>query len=188
MTYSLLEGILSKWRYGKMAELIKDKEIILEIGCGEKASFLKSLAKDKSKKLIGIDPQINNQISEFNNLTLIKENLLDKINLSDNSVDCAIVAAVLEHLDYPQEIINEIYRILKPDGLMCLTAPSPLSKNILKFLAFLRLLNPKMIAEHKNYFDKSGLEKIVHQAGFNKTRHRYFQLGCNNFFITWKDF
>lgn len=187
MSFYLLEGLLSNWRQKKALQVVKDKKNILEIGCGQKASFLMFLSKDKDKELIGINPQIDDKIIKPDNLTLIKGSLIDKINLADNSVDCVVMLAVLEHLDYPQEIVNEVYRVLKPGGLICLTVPSHFAKNILRVLSFLRFINPQMLAEHKRYFNKDDLEKLVQQAGFDKTKHQYFQLGCNNFFVGYKD-
>lgn len=186
MSFYLLEGLLSNWRRKKAFKVVRDKKNILEIGCGKKAPFLMFLSKDKDKKLIGIDPQIDDKIIRPDNLILIKDNLVDKIDLADNSVDGVVMLAVLEHLDYPLEIINEVYRVLRPGGLICLTVPTPFAENILKFLSFLRFINPQMLAEHKRYFNKADLEKIAREAGFNKTKHQYFQLGCNNFFIGYK--
>lgn len=186
MSFYLLEGVLSKWRYIKVADITKERKAILEIGCGKKASFLRSLIDLPDKKLIGIEPQLNQKYLKFGNLTLIKKDLTDKINLPDNSVDCVIMLAVLEHLDYPQEIINEIYRILEPRGVICLTAPTFSAKKIIEFIGFLRLIDPQMVAQHKRYFNKNVLEDMTQQAGFNKTEHRYFQLGFNNFLIAYK--
>ena len=184
--FYLLEGVLSKWRYIIVSDIVKKRKAILEIGCGQKASFLRSLTNLSDKKLIGIEPRLNQKCLKLGNLTLIKEDLTDKINLTDNSVDCVIMLAVLEHLGYPQEIINEIYRILKPRGVMCLTAPTSSAKEIIELLGFLRLIDPQMVAQHKRYFNKNILEDMAQQAGFNKTEHRYFQLGLNNFFIAYK--
>ncbi len=186
MTY-LSEGILSKWRYKKIFKLVSNKKAILEIGCGPQAFFLRSLASQRNKKLIGIDPKLERNLSLPDNLTLIKEKIIDKINLANDSVDCVIMLAVLEHLDKPSQVLNEVYRILKPNGLLCLTTPTPLGKKIIEFLSFkLKLIDPAQVLEHKNYFNKNNLEKMAQKAGFTKTKHQYFQLGCNNFFVTYK--
>lgn len=187
MSFYLLEGLLSNWRQKKVFKAVNGKTNILEIGCGKEASFLRSLSKDKNKKLLGINPQLNDKIIKPDNLTLIEGNVFDKINLADNSVDCVIMLAVLEHLDYSQEIINEAYRILTPGGIICLTVPTHFAKNILRVLSFLRFIDPQMMAEHKRYFNRKDLESMAKQAGFVKTKHEYFQLGCNNFFVGYKN-
>ena len=41
----------------------------------------------------------------------------------DSYYDAVINTEVLEHVEYPQKVINEFYRILKPGGQLFLTAP-----------------------------------------------------------------
>jgi SAM-dependent methyltransferase len=41
----------------------------------------------------------------------------------DNSVDCVISVSVLEHVRYPQKVVAEIHRILKPGGIVYLNIP-----------------------------------------------------------------
>ncbi len=48
---------------------------------------------------------------------------LDSIPKPDNSYDVIINTQVLEHVEYPQKVINEFYRVLRPDGKIFLTAP-----------------------------------------------------------------
>lgn len=185
--FYLLEGVLSSWRYRKISKILINKKVILEIGCGPQAEFLRHLAKDKNKKIIGLDPKIKEELSESGNLTLIKKKIIDKINLNDNSIDAVIMLAVLEHLDEPRKIISEVYRILKSNGILCLTAPSFFGKKLIEFLSFkLKLIDPEQVLEHKNYFDKNSLEEMAQSAGFIKTKHRYFQFRGNNFFIAYK--
>lgn len=186
MKFYPLEGILAKWRYQKAWKIVKDKKNILEIGCGANASFLRSLAQLPNKKLIGLDPKLKKNIPQSKNIFLIKEKVFDRLNFEDNSFDCVIMLAVLEHLDKPGEIIEEIHRVLDPGGCLCLSAPTGFAKRILEFWALIKLLDPAHVAEHKNYFNKQGLEAMAQKAGFSKTRHQYFQLGCNNFFMAFK--
>ena len=46
-----------------------------------------------------------------------------KIDESDNKFDVILCTEVLEHIPYPLETIDEFYRLLKPGGLLLLTAP-----------------------------------------------------------------
>lgn len=41
----------------------------------------------------------------------------------DNSVDAVISESVLEHVKYPEAMVKEMHRILKPGGLLYVTAP-----------------------------------------------------------------
>lgn len=48
---------------------------------------------------------------------------INKITLKNHSVDVIISTEVLEHVPYPIDAINEMIRILKPNGTLVLTAP-----------------------------------------------------------------
>ncbi len=45
----------------------------------------------------------------------------EKIPLKNNTIDTVLCTQVLEHVPYPQKIIDEIYRVLKPNGICILT-------------------------------------------------------------------
>lgn len=46
-----------------------------------------------------------------------------KIPLESDTVDCALLTEVLEHVPNPTEVLTEIFRVLKPNGLLFLTVP-----------------------------------------------------------------
>jgi SAM-dependent methyltransferase len=48
---------------------------------------------------------------------------LDKIPKPNNSYNAIISTEVLEHVEYPQKVINEFYRVLKSRGQLFLTTP-----------------------------------------------------------------
>lgn len=41
----------------------------------------------------------------------------------DNSYDTIIATELLEHCAYPEEVLSEMYRVLKPDGILFFTVP-----------------------------------------------------------------
>jgi SAM-dependent methyltransferase len=43
--------------------------------------------------------------------------------VADNTVDCVVTFSVLEHVRYPQKVVGEIYRILKPGGVVYADVP-----------------------------------------------------------------
>ena len=55
----------------------------------------------------------------------IKHDVTQKMNLLDNSVDIYQSEDVFEHIEYEKvaDIFNEIYRVLKPNGLFRLSIP-----------------------------------------------------------------
>lgn len=49
---------------------------------------------------------------------------IEKINFDDNSFDLALLNEVLEHVPDDKQTLREIYRILKPGGLLILFSPN----------------------------------------------------------------
>ncbi|MEO5378023.1 MAG: class I SAM-dependent methyltransferase [Magnetococcus sp. DMHC-6] len=43
--------------------------------------------------------------------------------VTDNSVDCVLCVSLLEHVRYPQKVMKEIFRILKPGGILYINVP-----------------------------------------------------------------
>ena len=62
---------------------------------------------------------------QCNNNTNIQHNILNKMDLYDNSVDIYQSEDVFEHIEYNElyNVINEIYRVLKPGGLFRFSMP-----------------------------------------------------------------
>mgnify|MGYP001594596229 CR=1 FL=1 len=99
------------------------------------------------------------------------------------------IIAVIEHLDHPQKILNEAFRILKEGGKLILTTPTPLAKPILEFLSFkLRLVDKNEILGHKNYFWTKDVKKMLAESGFkeNGMNNYFFECYLNNLIIVQK--
>ena len=79
--------------------------------------------KLKRDKLCNI-PFIGLQLEPSNKYN-IQHNVLNKMDLYDNSVDIYQSEDVFEHIEYDKlcDVINEIYRVLKPGGLFRLSMP-----------------------------------------------------------------
>lgn len=99
----------------------KDKSI-LDIGCGY-GRTLDELYNLGYKNLIGIDfseGMIKRGKEQYPYLDLRVKNT-DSIDMPDNSVDCVILFAVLTCTikeNEQKKIIEEIYRVLKPGGIL----------------------------------------------------------------------
>lgn len=80
-------------------------------------------------------------------------------------------------------MLREIARVLKPNGILLLTAPSHLAKPVLEFLSYrLHLIDENEILDHKRYYNKRDLAESINQVSNLKIlQHRYFQCGMNNF-------
>lgn len=112
----------------KVADYLKDicvDKIVLDAGCGT-GKFL-NILEENSKKYIGIDIS-NKQLekakekSKKNNSSFICSNLTN-IDIEDNTVDLVISSWVLGtviDLDERARCLNELKRVLKPNGIIIL--------------------------------------------------------------------
>lgn len=146
-----LESLLQYLRINKIKKHIFKDAKILDIGCGYDGKLLKILEKYKIDGY-GVDLYVNP-----NNDRLKTNDLNKQLQFDNNTFDIITFLAVLEHLEN-NNIFNEIYRILKPNGKLLLTTPTIYSKPILELLAFkLKLIDTNEIKDHKHYYSKNEL-------------------------------
>lgn len=91
---------------------------ILDIGCGD--GPYKHLLNRKCK-YIGLDIE-NHENFDYKNKGILFFNGYD-IPLGNESVDYFICTEVLEHVEYPKKLVNDIYRVLKSGGEGIITVP-----------------------------------------------------------------
>lgn len=183
---SFLDKFLRWWRFKKVERLIPRNSIICDIGCGKDAYLLKKIF-EKINYGIGFDKNIEN--SKSSKLELKKLQVFENIPLEKESCDVLTMMAALEHLDYPQEVLKESFRLLKKGGKLIMTTPTPLAKPILEGLAFkLRLINKESIQDHKNYFWPKEIKKILLMSGFKEEniKNYFFEFHLNTLIIAQK--
>ncbi|SRR3989339_269120 len=141
---------------------------IIDIGCGFNASALSSL-KPYAENLTGVDIKVN---TELKGIKIIETNISNNLSfLSDSSADLIIMNSVLEHLDHPKKIIEEVHRILDRNGTAIINAPNWLGKYFLEFSAFRLGLSPtEEMNDHKMYYNKKDLWPLLVKAGFKPSR------------------
>lgn len=182
---SLLDRIIEDLRFNKINKYISKDCTLLDLGCGYNATLLKRYS-NSIKQGTGIDLSVNINLK---NVKLIKGRIDKKIKLPSNKFDIITSLAVIEHVDSPETMLKEAYRLLKKNGTLLITTPSKYNKPILEFLAFkLKTISKSEIEDHKRYYDKTSLRKELISSGFmqNKIKVKYFQLGLNIFAIAKK--
>src|SRR5207247_1462374 len=98
------------------------------------------------------------------------------------SFDVVTLLAVLEHLSHPRAMVEEIARVLRPGGQLVLTVPSHAAKPVLEFLAYrVGIVSEAEIRDHKCYYGRRSLYRLLENSGLRVDRHAYFQLGTNNY-------
>ena len=88
------------------------KGVVLDIGGGRKRGNFK---EPDSAAWIVLDVEKNSHphiLADAQN-----------IPLSSNTVDCVKCTELLEHVEYPERVLNEISRVLKHGGILILSTP-----------------------------------------------------------------
>lgn len=98
-------------------------ETLLDAGCSW--GYYARSYQDKAEKVFGIDP--NNEFikvaqKRYANITFINS-LLENTPFISKFFDVIILNDVIEHVRNEMGCLNEIFRILKPSGILIITTP-----------------------------------------------------------------
>lgn len=193
-----LEKWARLWRYQQSLPLIKhllrtkDQITLLDIGCGQAAQYYQYLKFHFPTDIykidyLGIDPLVKAQKHRANEVKVLAETYESFCQKTTTAFDLITAFAVLEHVNQPNKLIKMLAGLLKKDGYVLGTTPSHFSKPILEFLAHgLGIISAREIAEHKQYFNRRELSKLLHEVGKNSVTsgyHTYFEWGLNNLFV-----
>jgi ubiquinone/menaquinone biosynthesis C-methylase UbiE len=166
-------------RYQAVFNLLPSVEDrLLDLGCGD-GDFI-FMAKDRFSECYGVDvssmrvQKAKCRLKEMRNeekLHFCNCDIDDRLPFSDSFFDVATCIAVLEHAFNPPSTVEEIYRVLKPDGIFVIQVP-----NIAWLPARLQLLFGKLPTtggvysgadwEHLHNFTKSILCGLLEEKGF----------------------
>ena len=183
---SFLDKLFRRLRLGKIIRYIPNDSVVCDIGCGREAIFLKSISSF-IKQGIGLDGKIEDYTDSKFEFRRFK--IIDSLPIEKEKCDIVTMVAFLEHLDKPQLILGESFRILKKGGKLILTTPTPLAKSILEFLSFkLRLIDENEIRDHKNYFWPKDIQKMLEENGFEgkNIKSNYFEFFLNGLVVAKK--
>lgn len=160
-------------------------EKVLDIGSGK--GILCMTFSDIAKEIIGLEPdkdareiaELTKEYFEKNNIKFI-DGIAQKMPFENETFDLITSTSTLEHIEGTQNVIKEIFRVLKPGGYFYLNAPNylwfrephymlpmlPLMPKIfLKIIARTTNRNPKYI-NHIRYLTPRFLCKILKSEGF----------------------
>lgn len=153
----------------------------LDIGCGE--GFVLEEALKYGYKPYGLDIAGNlHQSLDRSNIQFFKGNIF-KANYPENHFSAIYMDSVLEHVDDPISILKEMYRILKPEGIIFTIVPNEDSlindtKNLLYTLMLQKSkygrIKPFVPPYHINGFNKKSLAYAIQSVGFNMIKLSQF--------------
>ena len=131
---------------------------MLDLGCGRGELLrgflscgLNGYGVDKSSIAKSICPDAKITLSDLGN---------ESLPYKDNSFDFVFSKSVLEHFYYPEEFVQEIYRILKPNGLVITMVPDWESGYKKTFYDDYTHRTPFTLASLRNIFIANGFNDV----------------------------
>ncbi|MFC1566982.1 class I SAM-dependent methyltransferase [bacterium] len=112
-------------RRNQLLKIIKKHHInnlsYADVGCGD-LYVTKKLAKITKSEIYAVDKSLNiDQKQTIHD----KITLLTNINqIANNGIDRIILLDVLEHIEDDKEFVNQLYKLLKNNGLLIITVPA----------------------------------------------------------------
>ena len=109
--------------YKEAAKLVSGT--VLEVGSGEGYGIME--LAPKADHYIAVDKyntDISDELKKENNITFIQAEVPPLKGIEDNSVDFVVTFQVIEHIDDDEMFLQEIHRVLKPEGKVILTTPN----------------------------------------------------------------
>lgn len=113
-------------RYAWCARLVEGKDV-LDIACGE--GYGSAMLARRANSVVGVDID-DNAVSharatypDIPGLRFVQGNAA-QIPMADNSVDVLVSFETIEHHDRHREMLSEIRRVLRPDGLLVMSSPN----------------------------------------------------------------
>ncbi len=143
-------------RYKKFGKL-------LDVGCAQGA-FL-SACSVFDFELYGIEPSKNTYLQALKiapDSTIYNCTLLET-QFPDDDFDVVTIFSTIEHLLKPKETMTEVYRILKPSGLVVIETPN-MDSCVSYFLG--KRWIPLSVPDHVTFFSKDILAEMLKDVGF----------------------
>lgn len=146
---------------------------VLDVGCGYDAQFLMHYANRFSYG-IGLDSGFNTTIQKLINIRFVCGDIRKTLFELDQSFDLITSINFIEHVANPLPLIKQMKRMLKPRGVIFLQTGTWLDKIFLETCIFkfnLAGQNGKdSLDEHKMYYNKKDLWKLIIDAGFRSSQ------------------
>ncbi len=140
--------------------------MLLDVGCAT-GIFLETMRETQRWQVKGVELSKNaSQIAREKNLDVIT-GTLEQANFSDGQFDVVTLWDVLEHLHDPAGSLNEIHRILKPNGIIVLRVPNKDSIDSQMFGPYWAGYDSP---RHLYVFNQQTLTKLLEISGFSLKR------------------
>ncbi|MFO7571611.1 MAG: class I SAM-dependent methyltransferase [Gaiellaceae bacterium] len=134
---------------------------VLDLGCRSGALTRHFL---EGNSVVGLDvDRAALAKAEALGIETVVANVEEPLPLADESFDAVVAGELLEHLRFPDELVAEIRRVLRPGGVLVGSVPNAF--NVQNRIRFLRGLPPERDRTHLHMFRPRDLEELLGSFG-----------------------
>lgn len=181
--FNFIDRVVARYRLSKVLKFVDKGDRVLDFGCGAR-SFLLDFIKNKIKFGVGMDYEVKN--GKKGNIEYYQYKFQGKLPFKKNSFNKIYLLAVLEHIE-PNKVemlFKEFNRVIKDNGKIVLTTPTPKSKKILEFLAYkLKIISKEEIRDHKKYYNKQSIDDLCQKTGLKMYLYKLFLASLNSYAV-----
>lgn len=147
-------------------------EKILDIGCGNARDIVHIL--EKGAQVIGVDISEGMVFEAQQELAklgfgdvLLKVGDATRLDFSDGEFDKVLCSEVIEHIPEADKALSEMWRVLKPGGLLVLSTPNPKSwYGFDRYIVWEKILRRKWNHPFDQWRSMRELVAMIERAGF----------------------
>lgn len=153
---------------------------VLDIGCGS-AAVAGYLAKSQSYVGIEVDPVMVAELQRNRpgHTFLGRDVDNEPIDLPPGQFDTILLIAVIEHLRRPEWVLGQVRDVLRPEGRVIITTPTPWGDTLLRWGGRLGLFTRAALDVHERVYSKADIEQLAASSGYMVPTLRRFEFGCN---------
>ena len=123
------KGGIGRWHWDKRDQLALNlvrstDRTLVDIGCGEGITLGKMHRLFPDRKVLGVDDLSENIDICRRHGCRVEQGDVYNLLLPSKSVDFVLFMEVIEHLEYPETAIQEIHRVLVPNGRLVIVFPN----------------------------------------------------------------
>lgn len=178
---TLFDAELSGWFKNETGELVEGfkilpDDIVLDAGCGD-TSFLSFCAKQgpeviftdiDAQCVIGMKKRLEGSPAKSVN-GLVSD--ASSLPLADASISKIVAMEIIEHVDDPAALLNELVRVGVPGAQYLITAPDPVAETLQKELAPAEYFKKP---HHIRIIERKEFEQWVTDAGLVIEQKKYY--------------
>ncbi|MFC2042745.1 class I SAM-dependent methyltransferase [Chloroflexota bacterium] len=156
---------------------------VLDLGCGV-SSIPKYLQPDSKYVGVEINPNFNKWLKHnYPRHTFYQWDLETDKLLLNSQFDTVLMIAVLEHLRNPDNVMKQIPALLKPDGKLVMTTPTPLGGNIHAIGARFGLFYKEVADQHEGFYNRNKISMLLSKYCLEITYFGLFLSGVNQLVV-----